>query len=906
VDQDVGSSTAPAHPVYKYAHGTWTNQAEAQPEETARCRCVNEDATTGLSMCNNGCGNPNQVCSTNFGCPNDERKCNNNRCTCMPNMALDVGTMDVNNMMSFDDCMTQCAALDMRIPGSSDQFDAVWNTGCNTNSQNQWIDPDGMSGQDKARYDHAAQSGHTQCPTHEYSVHTLQDKCHWTDAEPYVVTPPNAKDNAGWFKAMGWTQVARSAPPNFGGQNFGEGTHPLQFTFDDVFGNVLTCDTMVNVTDTQAPIITTCPMSQSIDTEDKKCAAVATWPDPTSSDNCGDVDMTQSHQSGHSFAHGPTDVSYFASDGSPFSPDSWCNFSITVVDNEDPLISCTAAQSQYLPEAKTGCHNGMTIDLGCGATDNCQQPADLSVNCKSQCTAGCCIANQGQLRQLPSLSSSSFDVGTHLLTCETEDASGNTGDTTQIITVLDTELPVLGGCVTQPVVINASELTGTCEYDYDDVTASDNSCNVTHGRVNPKIGIPLIPGIYEVLYEASDCSGNEAECKWNVTCADVHAPEWINCPVEGVTVDAVMGQPWGIAHWAVPNATDNCVQHFGPGCLNISHAPYVQPGLAFPVGVTGMEMMVIDTAGNEAICEFDVVVRDIQIPILGVPDGAGKQCGGPRVQTVAFDDPTKVNTVSYQGTYEAVCPNGYSCQHLVGSLIDTCQPAPTCIDSGLVTNGNFDQGGFSPPTAWECYHKADDEVIGDCHLNTDYEGEAITGHLSSQCYAGTSGGFEQTTTMPAGEYKLKFNAYAGTQDNQGVPDTDYMQVSVTNSVNNTGWTTLAVDPGSWQPMELKFAVATAGIVKIRLWSGPGACIDVVNIVVERCDPTDDPNAPPSVAHAYAGSNSRMFAYGSGRSGQARGVVYGSGSGAVTFGTGSGAGSAEELWQDIDAEMILED
>merc|ERR1711998_39457 len=147
--------------------------------------------------------------------------------------------------------------------------------------------------------------------------------------------------------------------------------------------------------------------------------------------------------------------------------------------------------------------------MGCSATDNCQQPADLSISCTSVCTGGCCMVNQGMTRQLGD--SPSFDVGQHQVTCSTTDASANIGTSTKTIEITDSEIPTLTGCVTSDVtiIINASQTTATALYDYDAVSSSDNSCNVTHARVSPTIGIPLQPGVYEVLYEASDCSGNQ-------------------------------------------------------------------------------------------------------------------------------------------------------------------------------------------------------------------------------------------------------------------------------------------------------------------------------------------------------------------------------------------------------------
>jgi hypothetical protein len=294
-----------------------------------------------------------------------------------------------------------------------------------------------------------------------------------------------------------------------------------------------------------------------------------------------------------------------------------------------------------------------------------------------------------------------------------------------------------------------------------------------------------------------------------------------------------------------------------------------------------MEMTVRDTSGNEALCEFDVVVRDIQIPQIGVPDGAGKQCGGPRVQTIAFDDDTKVNQVSYADTYNAVCPNGYSCQALVGSQISTCQPAPTCSATTLVQNGDF----LSGMSGWPCYHKTSAEYIkGDCHTHPQYQGFTATGHLHGHCHEGTQGGIHQEIMVAAGSYKLKFKAFAGIWDNgAAAADTDHMQVRVTGT-DQSSWTTTDVAPEHWQDVELSFTTG-AGQIDIQMWSDANECIDVVDIVIEQCTPTYDVNSPSSVDYVVGGDHT--YEYG------------------TTAGTGSGSGSAVELMQD-DLDEIMEE
>ena len=64
------------------------------------------------------------------------------------------------------------------------------------------------------------------------------------------------------------------------------------------------------------------------------CGAVATWTDPTATDNCGVASFTGTHASGATFAVGTTTVTYTAVDVN--GNQSTASFTVTVTDNEDP------------------------------------------------------------------------------------------------------------------------------------------------------------------------------------------------------------------------------------------------------------------------------------------------------------------------------------------------------------------------------------------------------------------------------------------------------------------------------------------------------------------------------------------------------------------------------------------
>jgi len=108
-------------------YGAVTQQTDV--EKKAYCRCVTADNSKGISICNTGCGNPNKICDTTFGCTGG---CNAQKCTCKPH---DVATND----MTFAQCKEQCARVNMQIPMGQAGISGSTGTGCNINGYIMWV-----------------------------------------------------------------------------------------------------------------------------------------------------------------------------------------------------------------------------------------------------------------------------------------------------------------------------------------------------------------------------------------------------------------------------------------------------------------------------------------------------------------------------------------------------------------------------------------------------------------------------------------------------------------------------------------------------------------------------------------------------------------------------------------------
>ncbi|QQS31457.1 MAG: HYR domain-containing protein [Sphingobacteriales bacterium] len=165
--------------------------------------------------------------------------------------------------------------------------------------------------------------------------------------------------------------------------------------------------------------------------------------------------ITYSPASGSIFSVGTTPVTATATDVNGNS--SNCIFNVTVVDDEDPVITCPADIT--VPAAFGYCSE--EVSFAATATDNCGV-FGITYN------------------YLPG---SSFGVGTIEVTATATDLYGNDSSCTFDVTVLDTQAPVISGC---PGVITV--YTGAGDTDcsqnatWTEPTAIDNCMGWSFGQ----------------------------------------------------------------------------------------------------------------------------------------------------------------------------------------------------------------------------------------------------------------------------------------------------------------------------------------------------------------------------------------------------------------------------------------
>eukprot|EP00057_Strongylocentrotus_purpuratus_P026271 XP_011680745.1 PREDICTED: hyalin-like [Strongylocentrotus purpuratus] len=258
----------------------------------------------------------------------------------------------------------------------------------------------------------------------------------------------------------------------------------------DSSGNQASCFFLVTVTDMQDPTISSCPPSQSVNTDSGLATAVVSWTPPTASDNSGSVSLTSDYSSGNPFPIGSTRVTYTATDGSGNSVMT-CTFDIAVHDNEIPVIS--------------GCPSPLSVNTDSGVASwnaNWTEPTASD-------NSGVQTLTSDYYPGYP------LPIGSTTVTYTSTDVIGNSETCMFVVTVIDKEMPLISGCPSSIYVdADSGKSTGTAIWA--EPTASDNSGFQTlTSDYNSGNSFPV--GTTNVTYISTDDAGNTDTCSFDVT-----------------------------------------------------------------------------------------------------------------------------------------------------------------------------------------------------------------------------------------------------------------------------------------------------------------------------------------------------------------------------------------------------
>jgi uncharacterized repeat protein (TIGR01451 family) len=231
-----------------------------------------------------------------------------------------------------------------------------------------------------------------------------------------------------------------------------------------------------------APACTiTCPPNRVANSSATQCGANVDYPPPNAGAACGTVTCTP--PAGAFFPLGITNVTCTTEIGPS------CSFTVTVVDNTPPTITCSFP---------------FTV-----ATDKGQTTAVVNY-VPATATDACGIAD---VVCLPA-SGSTFALGTATVNCTARDVNGNTSSCSFTVTVNDADAPVI--TCPQNIAMNLPATQTSAVINYPPPTATDNQPGVVVTCAPPS-GSTFPLGVSTVVCVATDVSGNRATCGFSVS-----------------------------------------------------------------------------------------------------------------------------------------------------------------------------------------------------------------------------------------------------------------------------------------------------------------------------------------------------------------------------------------------------
>jgi subtilisin-like proprotein convertase family protein len=395
------------------------------------------------------------------------------------------------------------------------------------------------------------------------------------DTEPPVINCPTnliVATTSGRCDAIGnYTVTATDnsqnvtvvcAPPS--GSLLPIGTNNVLCTATDSASNSVSCAFAITVVDQEKPVIT-CATNMVIYTERGRCDAHVTYV-ANATDNCGTASLVCNPPSGTSFPKGTNIVTCTASDARGNTEN--CAFTVRVLDNESPVVSCPGKMIMALPPGQCD----MALNYTATVADNCP---GATVSCSPP--SGSIVAK-----------------GTLTVNCTGRDSSGNTANCSFVVEVRDQENPV----ITCPADINSSSYPGACGAPVTYSATVRDNCPGATISCNPPTGAMMPVGTNSVTCNAVDSSGNTASCTFRVVVRDTERPT-LNCPAD-IVIDGASGN-------CNPAATYSPTMH--DNCLGTSVSCIPPSGTTFPAGTNRVQCTVMDPSANMASCSFSVIVR---------------------------------------------------------------------------------------------------------------------------------------------------------------------------------------------------------------------------------------------------------------------------------------------------------
>ena len=206
------------------------------------------------------------------------------------------------------------------------------------------------------------------------------------------------------------------------------------------------------------------------------------------------------------------------------------------------------------------------------------------------------------------------DAGTFIYTFTATDACGNTSTATSEVTIEDTTPP----SITCPIDLilecgDPSNNTLVAAWLSSAITTDDCgnvSINTDFDGVLPT----NCGGSVSVTFTALDDCGNPATCIANIVLQDTTPPNFLNCPIDTLTVNADVDLCGANVIYSTPIALDQC-----DTLVQVQQTLGLASGTEFPIGTTEIQFVAMDDCGNSDTCFFVIEVVDTDVPTILCP-----------------------------------------------------------------------------------------------------------------------------------------------------------------------------------------------------------------------------------------------------------------------------------------------
>jgi len=411
-----------------------------------------------------------------------------------------------------------------------------------------------------------------------------------------ILTDPKATDNCSsifTFAGVRSDLLALTAL-------YPTGNTIITWTATDAAGNIsLSCEQTITVTDHEKPVIS-CPVNITQTADVGVCGATLTITNPTATDNCS-TSFTFSGVRSDALALsavypvGITTITWTATDVSGNTSLS-CNQTITLTDDEKPVITCSSTILQ-------------TSDSGiCGASVSIDNPTATD-----NCSASFIFAGtRSDALELSAV----YPVGITTIQWTATDLAGNTSlSCNQTVTITDDEKPVIS--CPEPIILDADAGVCGASATLVDPMATDN-CSASFNFIGVRSDALSLSAVYpigttNITWTATDASGNiSLSCDQTITVTDLEKPV-ISCP-ENITQTAdarVCGAALIVTN---PTATDNCSTSFT--FVGIRSDALALTAV-YPVGTTTINWTATDVSGNTSLsCNQTITIADNEKPVI--------------------------------------------------------------------------------------------------------------------------------------------------------------------------------------------------------------------------------------------------------------------------------------------------